>query len=250
MNDDKAGRIPEREALRGHLRDATQDQLEALAELGVWLEKHHERVLMLGRRNDIRIGATQEVIQFMFDSLNPEVAGMVAGNLVKIPPEPIPINLEQKEQTDNDYSVHKKKLQKIATVVRSAQVSQFNNPAGYRVLLGGFIGFIMGLPLEFSWYGIITSCLLGCVIGYFWMRRAKYQTWHEHIYALLADYDPVNKTAYASLQEEAKRGDLKGENILEWIAQEDAYVGAFRRPPSQARTNQNKTRDRFISKKT
>ncbi|NNB34055.1 hypothetical protein [Pseudomonas fragi] len=77
-------RIPERDALYGYLRDATQDQLQALAELGVWMEKHHE-LLLAGRANGIRIGATQEVIQFMLDSLDPELAGMVAGNLVQLP---------------------------------------------------------------------------------------------------------------------------------------------------------------------
>ena len=77
-------RIPERDALYGYLRDATQDQLQALAELGVWMEKHHE-LLLAGRANGIRIGATQEVIQFMLHTLDPELAGMVAGNLVQLP---------------------------------------------------------------------------------------------------------------------------------------------------------------------
>lgn len=77
-------RIPEGDALHGHLRDATQKQLLALAELGVWMEKHHE-LLLAGRANGIRLGATQEVIQYMLDSLDPNLAGMVAGNLVQVP---------------------------------------------------------------------------------------------------------------------------------------------------------------------
>lgn len=86
MNNETANqhRIPERDALHGHLREATQEQLLALAELGVWMEKHHE-LLLAGRVNGIRLGATQEVIQFMLDSLDPDLAGMVAGNLVQLP---------------------------------------------------------------------------------------------------------------------------------------------------------------------
>ena len=82
--DAKRPRIPERDALHGYLREATQEQLLALAELGVWMEKHHE-LLFAGRANGIRLGATQEVIQFMLDSLDPDLAGMVAGNLVQLP---------------------------------------------------------------------------------------------------------------------------------------------------------------------
>ncbi|MGP5108954.1 hypothetical protein ACTXK4_21270 [Pseudomonas helleri] len=48
------------------------------------MEKHHE-LLFAGRANGIRLGATQEVIQFMLDSLDPDLAGMVAGNLVQLP---------------------------------------------------------------------------------------------------------------------------------------------------------------------
>ncbi|MGG5276324.1 hypothetical protein [Pseudomonas syringae pv. coryli] len=85
MTDDTAtaAPIPERDALYGFLRDAPQWKLQALAELALWMEKHHE-LLFAGRSDGIRLGATKEVIQFMLDSVNPDVANIVAGNLVQI----------------------------------------------------------------------------------------------------------------------------------------------------------------------
>lgn len=74
----------DRDELTGALRDATEAELQALTELGEWMAKHHW-VLATGRANGIRIGATREVAQFMLDSLDPEVAGTVAGNLVPLP---------------------------------------------------------------------------------------------------------------------------------------------------------------------
>lgn len=76
--------IPERHALQGALQNATEDEFLALAELGEWMAKH-QWVLVTGRANGIRIGTTREVQQFMLDSLAPEVAGAVAGNLVLLP---------------------------------------------------------------------------------------------------------------------------------------------------------------------
>jgi hypothetical protein len=74
----------DRDELTGALRDATEAELAALAELGEWMTRHHV-VLATGRANGIRIGATQEVAQFMMDSLDPDVAGTVAGNLDLLP---------------------------------------------------------------------------------------------------------------------------------------------------------------------
>lgn len=74
----------DRDELTGALRGATEAELLALAELGEWMARHHV-VLVAGRANGIRIGTTQEVVQFMLDSLDPDVAGTVAGNLVRLP---------------------------------------------------------------------------------------------------------------------------------------------------------------------
>jgi hypothetical protein len=74
----------DRDELTGSLRGATEAELRALAELGEWMTQHHV-VLTTGRANGIRIGTTQEVAQFMLDSLDPDVAGTVAGNLVPLP---------------------------------------------------------------------------------------------------------------------------------------------------------------------
>lgn len=74
--------IPNREDLHGALRNATQEELEALAELGVWMQRNH-MLLATGRASGIRLGATKEVAEFMLRSL--EDGGTVAGNLVILP---------------------------------------------------------------------------------------------------------------------------------------------------------------------
>lgn len=71
--------IPNREDLYGALRNATQEELLALSELGVWMQRNH-MLLVAGRASGIRLGATKEVADFMLRSL--EDGGTVAGNLV------------------------------------------------------------------------------------------------------------------------------------------------------------------------
>lgn len=74
--------IPNREDLLGALRNATQEELEALAELGVWMQRNH-LVVATGRASGIRLGATKAVADFILRSL--EDGGIVAGNLVILP---------------------------------------------------------------------------------------------------------------------------------------------------------------------
>ena len=74
--------IPDRENLHGNLRNATQEELLALAELGVWMQRNYI-LLATGRASGIRLGATQEVADFMLHSL--EDGGTVASNLVILP---------------------------------------------------------------------------------------------------------------------------------------------------------------------
>lgn len=80
----KYPRVLDRNELTGALKEATDAELQALSELGEWMAKHH-KVLVFGRANGIRIGATREVAEFMLHSLDPDVAGTVAGNLVPLP---------------------------------------------------------------------------------------------------------------------------------------------------------------------
>ncbi|AVB12241.1 MULTISPECIES: hypothetical protein [Pseudomonas syringae group] len=73
----------ENDSLHDALREASPDQLQALAELATWMAKHH-RLLVVGREHGIRIGATDKVIQFMREHLAPELAGKVSENLVRV----------------------------------------------------------------------------------------------------------------------------------------------------------------------
>ncbi|RMM02374.1 hypothetical protein ALQ86_04594 [Pseudomonas amygdali pv. eriobotryae] len=54
-----------------------------MAELATWMAKHH-RLLVVGRKHGIRIGATDKVIQFMREHLDTELAGKVSENLVRL----------------------------------------------------------------------------------------------------------------------------------------------------------------------
>ncbi|KAA3527810.1 hypothetical protein [Pseudomonas savastanoi] len=73
----------ENDSLHDAEREASQAQLQALAELATWMAKHH-RLLVVGREHGIRIGATDKVIQFMREHLAPELAGKVSENLVRL----------------------------------------------------------------------------------------------------------------------------------------------------------------------
>ncbi|RMN08714.1 hypothetical protein [Pseudomonas savastanoi] len=73
----------ENDSLHDAEREASQAQLQALAELATWMAKHH-RLLVVGRKHGIRIGATDKVIQFMREHLAPELAGKVSENLVRL----------------------------------------------------------------------------------------------------------------------------------------------------------------------
>ncbi|HCF0592395.1 TPA: hypothetical protein NH794_006089 [Pseudomonas aeruginosa] len=66
------------------LHRATPEEIVALTDLAWWMKKH-QMVLVTGRANGIRIGASPDVIQFMEKHLDPYSAGTVAGNLVPIP---------------------------------------------------------------------------------------------------------------------------------------------------------------------
>ncbi|RMM81018.1 hypothetical protein ALP96_200198 [Pseudomonas savastanoi pv. glycinea] len=73
----------ENDSLHDAEREASHAQLQALAELATWMAKHH-RLLVVGRSNGVRIGATDKVIQFMREHLAPELAGKVSENLVRL----------------------------------------------------------------------------------------------------------------------------------------------------------------------
>ncbi|GKQ49109.1 hypothetical protein [Pseudomonas syringae] len=73
----------ENDSLYDALREASPDQLQALAELATWMAKHH-RLLVVGRKHGIRIGATDKVIQFMREHLDTELAGKVSEKLVRL----------------------------------------------------------------------------------------------------------------------------------------------------------------------
>ncbi|EGH24635.1 hypothetical protein [Pseudomonas savastanoi] len=73
----------ENDSLHDAEREASQAQLQALAELATWMAKHH-RLLVVGRSNGVRIGATDKVIQFMREYLDTELAGKVSENLVRL----------------------------------------------------------------------------------------------------------------------------------------------------------------------
>ncbi|RMV35836.1 hypothetical protein [Pseudomonas syringae group genomosp. 3] len=73
----------ENDSLHDALREASPDQLQALAELATWMAKHH-RSLVVGRKHGIRIGATDMVIQFMREHLDTELADTVSENLVRV----------------------------------------------------------------------------------------------------------------------------------------------------------------------
>ncbi|KPX32966.1 MULTISPECIES: hypothetical protein [Pseudomonas syringae group] len=73
----------ENDSLHDALRDASPDHLQALTELATWMAKHHP-LLVVGRSNGIRIGATDKVIAFMREHLAPELAGKVSENLVRV----------------------------------------------------------------------------------------------------------------------------------------------------------------------
>ncbi|RMV75434.1 MULTISPECIES: hypothetical protein [Pseudomonas syringae group] len=73
----------ENDSLHDALRDASPDHLQALAELATWMAKHH-RLLVVGRSNGIRIGATDKVIAFMREHLDPELASKASENLVRV----------------------------------------------------------------------------------------------------------------------------------------------------------------------
>ncbi|PHN34785.1 hypothetical protein [Pseudomonas amygdali] len=73
----------ENDSLHDALREASPDQLQALAELATWMAKHH-RLLVVGRKHGIGIGATDKVIQFMREHLAPELADTVSENLVRV----------------------------------------------------------------------------------------------------------------------------------------------------------------------
>jgi len=74
----------ERKPVESALHRATPEEIVALTELAWWMKKH-QMVLVTGRANGIRIGASQDVIRFMEKHLDPYSAGAVAGNLVPIP---------------------------------------------------------------------------------------------------------------------------------------------------------------------
>jgi hypothetical protein len=77
-------RIPSSEELPNGLRDATQDELVALAEFAAWADTHH-MVLANGRKHGIRIGVTSEVAEFVRRSmLSPAAGEFIAGNLVQL----------------------------------------------------------------------------------------------------------------------------------------------------------------------
>jgi hypothetical protein len=77
--------IPSRDELQGALRDATQEDILALSELAVWMQQY-QNVLVAGRASGIRIGASQEVSDYMLQCLG-EDAGTVVGNLTILPAE-------------------------------------------------------------------------------------------------------------------------------------------------------------------
>lgn len=77
--------IPSRDELQGALRNATQEDILALSELAVWMQRY-QNVLVAGRASGIRIGASQEVSDYMLQCLG-EDAGTVVGNLAILPAE-------------------------------------------------------------------------------------------------------------------------------------------------------------------
>jgi len=76
--------IPPAASLQGALRNASQKNLEALAELCACIAKHQD-LLLMGKAYGISFGTTREVLEFMRISLDSESASLVTANLVVLP---------------------------------------------------------------------------------------------------------------------------------------------------------------------
>lgn len=154
---------------------------------------------------------------------------------------------------NDENATRKKQLKKIVRVIESMRRGSFNNPATWRFLVAFVAGFFVAIFFGYTWPVILMGWLGGSIVGYFWVRAAKYQTWDAYIYALLADYDPVNKEAYSALQEKvrkAKDGEFYADDILLWVDEERAYMGpAPRQKHRSAEVEENRLREVFLSKK-
>ncbi len=78
--------------------------------------------------------------------------------------------------------------------------------------------------------------------GFVGFRVAKYKSWGEYIYVLLAEYHPDDKIAYAALQKQASERSLDYGDVRAWAMAEKERLA----PPSPSKADQ--ARNAFVAK--
>lgn len=119
-------------------------------------------------------------------------------------------------QTQKDKLKALEKIRRTASVALRGGGSPAMPPAFIGALIGGVIGFGLGYVVQAAWL-LAVGCFVGGIVGF---RVAKYKTWGEYIYVLLAAYHPEDKTAYAELQKKAAERALGFGDVMTWAAVE------------------------------
>lgn len=118
---------------------------------------------------------------------------------------------------------------------------------GVAVLAGGVVWggtYLVDLPFDFL-------LGMGAFFAAYWLtrKRSAYQTPAEHVYDLLADYEPHNRDSYAAFQLQARQGALDWDELADWLSHEVATLSADN-VKSTEQLRLDKARARFIERDT
>lgn len=121
--------------------------------------------------------------------------------------------------------------------------------AVFLTILFGLTGLIEGVERlsimpRTSSYVVWLFSGIALVVAFLVYRRHPYRSWSQKLYALLAEYEPTDKAAYARLQTSARDFGLTREAMIAWLHSESRVLN---RPGGSAN---DRPRDRFLNKRT
>jgi len=95
--------------------------------------------------------------------------------------------------------------------------------------------------------GALAACFSFIVVYQYIFKHSANQTQAEHLYNLLADYNPIDKEGYKKLQEKAQADQLLFDDLLSWVWEELAAQNLeLKNSPEQLRLD--RARRRFVEK--
>lgn len=130
------------------------------------------------------------------------------------------------------------KIDRATLIALRSSGSPAMGPALIGAIAGGITGYGLTYVVQASWL-LAAGVFIGGYVGF---RIAKYKSWGEYIYVLLAAYHPEDKIAYAALQKQASERSLDFGDVRAWAKAEKERLA----PSSPSRADQ--ARDAFVAK--